>query len=465
MGKRIKTKKYYVQGMHCSACEMLIEKRLGKLSGITSAKASLSDKTVTVQATRGTRISLDEYNAKLEELGYHLSTEPVGRVEWDQESVLKATTVLVVLGALLMYARLNGFNAYVSVSETSSYPTFFIFGLVAGLSSCAALVGGLLLSLSKQWNNLYGGNSMAQRSVPFALFNIGRLISYAVLGGLLGVIGGALQLSIDATAWLVLVVSIVMIVIGLQMLGVSWATKFRLQLPSSMSRSMSTATNFQGKYMPFLAGAGTFFLPCGFTLLVQTIALTSGSFVISAMIMFFFALGTFIPLAIISISSMKFQSNPAFAGTFNLIVGILIVAFGAYNINSQLVVLGLPNMATLRSSNFVAGSATDTAIDADGLGVEVVRNGSLTRQNVYMKAIGFDYYPSSLTLQSGIPTTLTIKNEQVLGCAQAMYLKGLHDDIVYLNQPTAQVSFTPNPGKYYISCSMGMVQPVVVNVL
>lgn len=465
MGKKSKTCTYYVQGMHCQACELLIEKKLEKLPNISNVDASLTDKTVTFHVERGKKHSIDQYNEVLEELGYSLSDEPIGEVIWDQNTLLKAVITLVILAILYLFVKSQGYLAYISVTETSSLPAFFVFGLLAGVSSCAALVGGLLLSLSKQWNSLYGGHSMAKRSTPFVMFNVGRLISYALLGGVLGLVGAAFQLTIGATAGLTVVVSAVMIIIGLQMLGIPWASRVRIQLPSSMTRKMSSAENFQGKYMPFIAGAGTFFLPCGFTLLAQTIALTTGSFVTSALIMFMFALGTLPPLAAISFSSMKFQTHPIFAGTFNLVVGMLIVVFGLYNINSQLVVLGLPNMATLSSGGSVAGAASDQVIDEQGLGSEIVNEGGSKVQKAYMKAVGFEYFPPTLTLQAGIPTTLNVQAEDVVGCAQAMYLSGLYDDVVFLNKPVSEVQFTPEKGTYYISCSMGMVQPVVVNVL
>lgn len=464
MSKKSKQQTYYVQGMHCQACELLIEKRLKKDPAILDAHASLSDKTVVLQCSRSDSHSLEHLNSILKDSGYSLSKEPVGDIVWDQTTGFKAIITLVILSIVYLFLKSQGYLSYVSVTDSSSFPAIFTFGLVAGISSCAALVGGLLLSLSKQWTSMYGASSFTKRSVPFVMFNVGRLVSYALLGGLLGLIGSAIQISIGATAGLVIVVSLVMLVIGLQMLGIPWISKMRIQLPSIFTRKMSEAENFQGKYMPFLAGAGTFFLPCGFTLLIQTIALTTGSFVTSALLMLIFALGTLPPLALISFSSIKFQSNPSFASTFNLVIGILIVAFGLFNINSQLIVLGLPNVTTYQTQKAVAGASDQMSIDAEGLGSEIVTEGLEVNQDAYMKAEGFEYFPPVLNLKAGIPTTLHIKNESVVGCAQAMYMKGLYNDIVYLNTPTAEVEFTPQKGTYYISCSMGMVQPVVVNV-
>lgn len=466
MAKRYKSKKYYVSGMHCQACELLVKNKLEESPDIKCAAANLADKTVSIEYKSGAESTLEAYNKLLKNTGYTLQNEPTDRATWDSNSILVAMLVVGLLAMGYLYVKSQGYLAYASVTETSSLPAFFVFGVVAGLSSCAALVGGLLLSLSKQWTNLYAGSgTFARRSTPFVMFNAGRLISYAVLGGLLGLVGAALQLSITTTALLTLLVSFLMIVVALQMLGVSWAKKIRLQLPSRITQNLSSSKNFQGKYMPFLAGAGTFFLPCGFTLLAQTIALTTGSFLTSAAIMTFFALGTLPPLLGISLSSVKFQNNPTYAGTFNLVVGLVILAFGAFNINSQLVVLGLPNASIVTASKNVVGALASSGLDANGLGSEIIDKNGKEHQNVYFRASRFEYYPRSLNLEAGVPTTMTIESEGVVGCAQAMSLRGLYDDVVFLNRPRQEISFIPKPGTYYISCTMGMVDPVVVTVI
>lgn len=464
MAKKIISKKYYVSGMHCQACELLLEREIKKVNGVTDVTASLPEKTITVYSKRGIAQSLNEYNKSLNTHGYTLHNEPVGKVIWDQQTIINAALILLILSIIYLFLKLQGSFTFFSVNQSSSFIAFFIFGLIAGISSCAALVGGLLLSLSKQWNSLYGGTSVGKRSTPFIMFNIGRLVSYAILGGILGLIGSVFKINIFSTSIIVLIVSLLMIIIGLQTLGVSFVSKIRLRLPSNITRKLSTAENFQGKYMPFLTGALTFFLPCGFTLLTQTIALTTGSFITSSLIMFMFALGTLPSLGLISFSSIKFQSNQSYSSVFNLVVGILIIFFGLYNVNSQFLVLGIPNISTITSKKFIS-NFSNIKRGLSGLGSEIITENGEQVQKVYMKAERFEYLPKTLTLKSGIPTTLEVQNNGVIGCAQAMYLRGLYDNVVYLNEKKISINFVPKKGTYYITCSMGMVQPVTVNVL
>jgi sulfite exporter TauE/SafE len=201
-------------------------------------------------------------------------------------------------------------------------PAFFVFGLLAGMSSCAALVGGLILSISKQWNDLYDGNhSTTQKMAPHIMFNIGRLVSYAFLGAVLGLIGSKLQISLTFTSVLVFAVSILMISLGLQMLGVQFFQKFQIALPRFFLRYVADESNFKGKYLPFVMGALTFFLPCGFTITAQGVALLSGSAISGALIMLFFALGTLPVLLLIGYSSVKFSKEPTLSYKFSKVAG------------------------------------------------------------------------------------------------------------------------------------------------
>lgn len=448
----------YVSGMHCASCEVLIEKKLSKIDGVTSVDASLGEKKVEVSYT-GNKPDIKQINQELSELGYSVTENPLGQATITVQSIITGIGIAIVLFVLFLIVEDANVLSRFSIDERSSIPAFFGLGVVASLSTCAALVGGLLLSLSKQWNSLYGGKDESKRFLPFVMFNIGRLISYAVLGAALGLIGSFFSVSLQQTAILILIVSVVMIVIGLQMLGVSWAKKIQLTVPRFISKYISNEQNFQGKYMPFVTGALTFFIPCGFTLMAQTVALATANPWTSMLMMSAFALGTLPMLAVLSFTTLKFQKNEFFAGTFNLLVGFFIIAFGIYNINSQFNVLGIPSLSDISVKPVPISTNPD-------LGVQLRTNGTEEFQEVRMEAKGFEYYPKVLTLTAGLPAKFTIKNTNVFGCAQAMYMPGLYDEVIYLTGAETKVEFTPDKvGTYKISCSMGMVTPITVTVV
>jgi len=40
----------------------------------------------------------------------------------------------------------------------------------------------------------------------------------------------------------------------------------------------------------------------------------------------------------------------------------------------------------------------------------------------------------------------------------------LSDEVLYLSGPESVAEFTPQKGKYKVSCTMGMVDPIIVTV-
>lgn len=457
--KKTKSCTLYVSGMHCPACEVLLDKKLSKIKGVSSVHATLSNSQVQINYDKGHRPNIQALNNSFSDLGYSFSETPLGQARFGQLHIIQALVVgLIGIIAFIIIDDTKLFARF-SLSDESSLPAFFVIGIVASLSSCAALVGGVLLAMSRQWNSMYGGKNEHKRIVPFVLFNLGRLVSFTVLGGLLGVVGSVFQLSLRLTAILIIAVSILMVIVALQMLGVSWAKKIRIGFPKFLSRFSSDETNFKGKYMPFAVGAMTFFLPCGFTLMAQTVALATGNFFLSALMMLSFALGTLPVLSLMSVSSVKFQKNPAISGTFNLVVGLFILMFGLFNINAQMNVLGVTNL-----NDVFRARESNTQID-NAVGVQIVGEGKERYQSVYISAEGFEYRPKAITLQAGIPTKLTVNSQNVLGCAQAMWLGGLYEDVLYLKGDQSTAEFTPKKGTYKISCTMGMVDPIIVTVL
>jgi uncharacterized protein len=445
---------FYIKGMHCSSCEVLIEKEVKKIKGVKNTEASLPNKTLKIELAGGTDISEKDINQRIGKHGYSISKKKPE----SKESKSKTTEILlavgIVLGFLILSER-SGVGNLVNVSSTSSLPTFLAFGLIAGVSSCAALVGGLLISLTKKWNDVYIGESVAQRSVPFVLFNTGRLVSFAILGGVLGLIGNFFNLSTSFTAALVIGISALMVVLGLQMMGVEWANKVRISMPKRFAGKAMEEDKMKGKFLPLSMGALTFFFPCGFTIVAQTMALSSGSFVMGSMIMLFFAIGTLPMLAFLSFSSIKLTNNPKVTAKFNYIAGVIVILFAAYNLNSQLNVLGLKSASDL-STIF---SRPERVAEADiplSDGYQVIK----------MEASSKGYFPRYIQIKAGVPTRWEIEDKGTTGCTNAIIARGLINGSLPLERGMNVFEFTPNKkGVYKATCWMGMVPPVTIEVV
>lgn len=455
--KSKKHKKLYVRGMHCAACEVMIERALIKKKGVVTVDASLKDNAIDLRYTDESDVSIETLNREFKDEGYTFSDERVSSTQSisDNAQLIIGTVCVILLIMLLMrIMEIDGMAQYVSVDASSTLIAFLILGVVAGLSSCAALVGGLLLSMTKQWSELVPNASSTQRSLPHILFHTGRLVAFFIFGGLLGLLGNAITFnSVTLYAILIIIISGVMMVLGCQMIGARWAQNFSIAAPKFLTRYIADESNFTAKYMPFVLGAGTFFLPCGFTLIAQGVALTTGSFLSGSLIMLLFALGTLPILLGISFSGIFFSGKASWSTRFNVIAGVLVLMFGIYNISAQLNVLGLPSLSDV-------GRVSENAAQ------EIAEPSAEGEQELHIIADKFVYVPtSSTTLKAGVPTTLIVDNKGAVGCAQFMAARGLLEEWIELKPGENTAIFTPEKGTYKLTCTMGMVDPITITVV
>jgi len=445
---------YKVQGMYCPSCEILIEKKLLDIENIKSVDASTAKGEVIVEY-EGDRPSPAKLNNIFKEENYtfyDLDKATVRKVEPGKKSNATLTAFSIAIFIIIAFLILDkiGVANFLSLNSTSSLLVFFGFGLLAGVSSCAALVGGIVLSMSKQWQSLYSENqSTSKKLQPHIMFNTGRVVSYVFLGGVLGLIGSRLQISPRFTAFLIVAISLLMIALGLQMLGVKTFSKFQITAPKSATRYIANKNNFQGKYMPFTMGALTFFLPCGFTITAQGLALLSGNAFHGALIMGAFVLGTIPILLFIGLSSVKFSSKPHLAERFSKVAGFLVLFFALFNISNQITVLGFIG---INSSQNQLQTSTPSQNGSSSIVNE--------EQVIKMTASGSGDYPNYFKVKAGVPVKWEITADSFLGCNAAIISNGLFDGAVDLTPGQLSVKeFIPQiPGVYEFSCTMGMIR-------
>lgn len=324
----------YVTGTHCNACKILIEETLRDVGHITSVDVSLRDKTVTIKTDSSTtqEALATELSALLTKHGYTLTThKPTTREDTGNEWLYASVAVIVALVGFIALER-AGLTSLITTGE-ATIATAFVVGLVASVSTCLAVVGGLVLSVSAT----YAHEGAGWR--PQALFHGGRIIGFLILGGLLGLLGDVLQIGFYGSAILATLASIVMLILGIHLLDIT--TRVRaFTLPRGLSQWLAQQATRAGMFAPMLLGAATFFLPCGFTQSMQVIALSSGSVVAGALTMLAFSLGTLPVLALLSFGSMDLAKS-RFRGTFFKAAGMLVIVFALYNLHNAAVVFGI----------------------------------------------------------------------------------------------------------------------------
>ncbi|MBI3888891.1 sulfite exporter TauE/SafE family protein [Candidatus Nomurabacteria bacterium] len=330
---------FHVKGTHCASCKILIEDIFKEQDFIVSSKVDLRNETVEIETNneKNAEEIAEILNTKIKQNGYMLSVGKITEEQKEDNTIWQAIPIGLAFLVLFFMLQKSGI-LNLGVGGKTTPVTGFIIGIIASLSSCLAIVGGLILSLSakvaqdEQYGNLEGAKK------PLMLFHAGRLFGFAVLGGVLGLIGEAVGISFVFSAILGLIASAVMIILGLNLIGIF--KKSTITLPSnifSFFRKVEHAT-----WAPVLIGLGTFFLPCGFTQSMQIAALSSGSFISGMLIMFAFALGTLPVLSLLSFGSMSFAQSK-YAPLFFKSAGIVVVGLGIFALLAQLAGLGIIN--------------------------------------------------------------------------------------------------------------------------
>ncbi len=136
--------------------------------------------------------------------------------------------------------------------------------------------------------------------MPSLLYNTGRVISYAVIGFLLGGIGMILTGGAETGIPLILqgilkiIAGLFMVIMGINMLGIiPVLRKLQIRFPNKLANKISRRKIIEKR--PFFVGLLNGLMPCGPMQSMQIIALGSGNPVSGAFAMLMFSLGT-VPL-------------------------------------------------------------------------------------------------------------------------------------------------------------------------
>jgi sulfite exporter TauE/SafE/copper chaperone CopZ len=327
---------FHINGMHCKSCATLIENELGEMPEISHAKVSLKNFSVEITGDFGDKESehiAQDLNEVLKPHGYTLTLEKQKHsIKWSDFRVALPIAGLFI--ALFIILQKIGVVNLVTTSEVS-YGTAFVVGLIASISTCMAVVGGLVLSMSA--NFAKEGDKVR----PQVLFHIGRLASFFILGGAIGALGSAFQLGVTGAFILSFAVALVLLVLGVNLLDIfPWAKKLQLTIPGFVGKHIHTIKNTNHTLTPLLVGVVTFFLPCGFTQSMQIYTLTTGNFLTGALMMSAFALGTLPVLSFLSFSSLSIHKK-AQSGIFFKTAGLVVIFFGIFNLINSLAATGL----------------------------------------------------------------------------------------------------------------------------
>ena len=387
----------------------------------------------------------------------HATTPQLG--ESAAHDALKSLLVLAAIGATLLLAHAFGltdvFLAFPTVGSATTYPALFVVGLFTSLH-CVAMCGGLNLGQSLVYTietrhpsgaTPSSGTAHEKKALqalrPNALYNLGRLISYTAIGGLLGLLGSAFALSAQARAVIGVAAGAFMVAMGLTLMGILHPGVLSKLLPKKAVRKVASATATLRQRGPFLLGLVNGLMPCGPLQAMQVYAVATGSAAVGALSLFAFCLGT-VPLMFVAGSVITALKARWRRGLMR-IGGAMLVVFGLVAAGNGATLLGINvSLPAQRGSDEVVA-----ATGADG---------------IQRAAVEVDYGAyQDVRLKAGVPTELTfhVPEGKLIGCNSSLAIPafGIQADLATGN---TVVSFTPDQaGTYPYACWMGMIKATI----
>lgn len=422
--KSVKTKVYE---MTCTSCEYRVERAIKQLSGVINVKASYSGQFAKVEYD-DRLCSLSKIRAAIKNAGY--STQ--------SSNEYKFMGILISVGAIVLLGlKTSGFDMEAKLAN-ASYAVLFVVGVLTSIH-CVGMCGGIMLSqsLSKESKNKF------EAIQPAILYNLGRVVSYTILGGIIGALGSVFSLSIMAKAAVQMFAGVFMIMMGFNMAGFSAFRKFHIKLPHFACK----AKNKTGS--PLIVGLLNGLMPCGPLQTMQLFALGTGSAAKGALAMFTFSLGT-VPL-MLTFGALSGLLSKGYTKKILKFSGVLIIVLGLIMGNRGLALAGIninPVTALANDSNAASNTYVAKAILQDGI------------QIITMTADNNGYTPNAFYVQKGIPVKWIVDGKEMNSCNNAIVARELNLEWKIKKGENIK-EFTPGDKDINFSCWMGMISGVI----
>lgn len=412
------TVKFKVSNLVCSSCEETIINELSKIPGVTSVHTDLTTSTIVIKYDNK-KITEEDLQRKLKAIGYPVKTSST------------IGSLIPFISIVLIIIFLSEFNLFsfdmTKMLSKGSFVIIFIIGLFTSFH-CVGMCGGIMLTQTIDKTSAFK-SSLA--------YNLGRVISYTLLGGIVGALGSVFSISPKIQGGIQILAATFMLIAALNLLDIPFLKKFSFKLPISCKMKSKTGN-------PFVVGILNGLMPCGPLQTMQLYALSTGSFYLGALSMFIFAIGTVpLMLAFGTIASLLTHNASKkllkYSGYFLIILAFLMISRGT-------ALLGYP----IFSSNF---SAENTKAKADSQKAKIIND----TQEVTITATTNSYLPSTVYVKKGVPLKLIFKATSLSSCTNKIIIPELNEEVPLSTTTVQIVEFTPNESKTIpYSCWMGM---------
>ena len=482
MSQRLVKTTVLIDGMTCVNCENRIENALRNMNGIVNVKVSYSTFKATLTYDANV-IDMDEIIHTIESHDYHvrrktsipdqavkvqkthqtLQSQPrrAGRESQSPKAaslaqpqkaninqVLGIGIILVAVFVILnQLGGLSIFNAFPQAEAGMGYGFLFVIGLLTSIH-CVAMCGGINLSqcVPNQGTTGASDNKFANLR-PSILYNAGRVISYTIIGGIVGGIGSVVSFSGRAKGIVAIAAGVFMVIMGLNMLNIfPWLRKFNPRMPKIFARKINeqkAGSNNSPLYIGMLNGL----MPCGPLQAMQLYALSTGSPIKGALSMLLFSLGT-VPL-MFGLGALSSMLSKRFTQKMMQASAVLVIILGVIMFQNGFGVSGLvlPSLSLNQPVTSESKTITTVSQPVEG-GVQLVTS----------KLTSGSYEP--ITVMAGVPVRWTIQAAPgtINGCNNRLLIPEYKIEKKLVVGDNV-IEFTPTKtGTVPFSCWMGMIR-------
>lgn len=415
-------KKIYIkiEGMHCINCENTIKYALMSDKDIKRVSFDGFIAVVTCE----NRLREEKLIKVINDLGYYTRCEYISdNIENLKDNIKLKEFVIILLSIIIICFLLykifgyNVFNMIPTIDSSITYGMLFVTGLLTSIH-CVSMCGSINLVAS------INNENKREFKRPI-LYNLGRIISYTVVGGLVGFLGKVISINNVVSGIIIIIASMIMLLMSLTMLNII-KVRFKFFKYKVSNRN------------PFIIGLFNGLMPCGPLQAMQVYALTTGSIFKGTISMLLFGLGT-VPLILFTgviFSSMKGKTKIL----INKIASVLILVLSIIMLNRGLLSL---NIDLFKNNNY--GDYVKTTI----------KNGY---QEIEFN-LNYDNY-EDIIVQKGVPVKIIINvsEDKLTGCNNEIIISK-YNIKKKLEVGVNVIEFTPKDEETFsYTCWMNMIK-------
>lgn len=201
-----------IEGMHCSHCEEILRNTLLSIKNVKEVEFIKHIAKITYVGD----LDHNELIRKVIKEGYITKEDYISenikdvKTDVDLREFLVILFVIIIIGILLIRIfNFNIFNFIPTIDNNITFGMLFITGMFTSIH-CISMCGSinLVATVNKEKNIKRG-----------ILYNLGRLISYTLIGGIVGGIGSVITFNENISGIIIIISSLFMFILSLNMLG------------------------------------------------------------------------------------------------------------------------------------------------------------------------------------------------------------------------------------------------------